>query len=127
MGLALTIKPFRIEIQNDIAQLVTDGKVDFAVGKENLILEQAQHKKIIALYAIFQSSPLAIFSTRTSHINTFKDFLEKKYGVKVVIGTHPIPQKYVDMHAQLGSWDDPAWKQRLSASLIDESTRKAYN
>ena len=78
VGLALTIKPFRIEIQNDIAQLVTDGKVDFAVGKENLILEQAQHKKIIALYALFQSSPLAIFSTKKSHINTFKDFLGKR-------------------------------------------------
>ena len=77
-GLALTIKPFHIEIQNEIAQLVTDGKVDFAVGKENLILEQAQHKKIIALYALFQSSPLAIFSTKKSHIDTFKDFLGKR-------------------------------------------------
>lgn len=61
------------------------------------------------------------------YIDTFKDFLEKKYGVTVVIGTHPIPQKYLDMHAQLGSWDDPAWKPRLSASLTDEAMRKAYN
>jgi len=78
VGLALAIKPFRIEIQNNIAQSVTDGRVDFAVGKENLILEQAQHKKIIALYALFQSSPLALFSTKKSHINTFKDFLGKR-------------------------------------------------
>lgn len=61
------------------------------------------------------------------YIDTFKGFLEKKYGVKVVIGTHPIPQKYLDMHAQLGSWDNPEWKPRLSASLTDESVRKAYN
>ncbi len=60
-------------------------------------------------------------------IDTFKNFLEKKYGVKVVIGTHPIPKKYLDMHTQLGSWDDPAWKPRLSASFADESMQKAYN
>ena len=60
-------------------------------------------------------------------IDTFKNFLEKKYGVKVVIGTHPIPKKYLDMHTQLGSWDGPAWKPRLSASFADESMQKAYN
>jgi len=27
------------------------------------------------------------------YIETFKDFLEKRYNVKVVLGTHPIPQK----------------------------------
>jgi len=61
------------------------------------------------------------------YMDTFKNFLEKRYGVKVIIGTHPIPQKYLDLHAQLGTWDDPAWKSRLSASLADESMRKAYN
>ena len=61
------------------------------------------------------------------YIDTFKSFLEKRYGVKVVLGTHPIPQKYLDLHTQLGTWNDPAWETRLSASLTDESTRRAYN
>ena len=29
------------------------------------------------------------------HIDYFKRFIEQKYGIPVVIGTHPIPQKYV--------------------------------
>jgi len=61
------------------------------------------------------------------YIDTFKDFLEKKYGVKVVLGTHPIPQKYLDMHTQLGTWEDPEWPPRLAATLADEATRIAYN
>lgn len=61
------------------------------------------------------------------YINTFKDFLEKRYNVKVVIGTHPIPQKYFDMHRRLKTWDTPAWKPLLEPSMSDEKTRIAYN
>lgn len=32
------------------------------------------------------------------YIDTFKNFLENRYGVKVVLGTHPIPTKYLEMH-----------------------------
>ena len=61
------------------------------------------------------------------YIDTFKNFLEKKYGVKVVLGTHPIPQKYLDMHTQLGTWNDACWQTRLDAAMTDEEMRKAYN
>jgi predicted metal-binding protein len=61
------------------------------------------------------------------YIDVFKDYLEKRYNLKVILGTHPIPQKYVDMHSQLGTWDDPSWKARLSATMTDEDTRKDYN
>jgi predicted metal-binding protein len=61
------------------------------------------------------------------YIQTFKDFMEKRYGVKVIVGTHPIPKKYLDMHAQLGTWDDPCWKPLLEAMISDEATQAAYN
>ena len=61
------------------------------------------------------------------YIETFKDFLEKRYNVKVVLGTHPIPQKYLDMHAQLGTWEAPVWKPLLEPTMTDESTRREYN
>lgn len=61
------------------------------------------------------------------YMDTFKNLLEIKYGVKVVIGSHPIPQKYMDMHTQLGTWQDPFWKTRLAATMADEATRKSYN
>jgi len=60
-------------------------------------------------------------------IDTFRDYLEKKYGVKVVLGTHPIPQKYLDTHTQLGTWNGPVWKTRLEFTMTNEETRKAYN
>ena len=61
------------------------------------------------------------------YIQTFKDFLEKRYAVKVVIGTHPIPQKYLETHRHLGTWDDPVWEPLLNPSMADEITRINYN
>ncbi|MCK4356003.1 hypothetical protein KAW44_02880 [Candidatus Bipolaricaulota bacterium] len=42
----------------------------------------------------------------------------------VVIGTHPIPQKYVLVHKKLPSWDG---MKELKALLATEEIRKAYN
>jgi len=61
------------------------------------------------------------------YIDTFKDFLETRYNVKVVVGTHPIPQKYLDMHTRLGTWDDPAWEPLTSPTMSDKATRISYN
>lgn len=61
------------------------------------------------------------------HIQTFKAFLEMRYKVKVVVGTHPIPQKYLDMHTSLGTWEAADWQPLLSATMADDPIRKAYN
>ena len=61
------------------------------------------------------------------YIHTFKDFLEKRYGVKVVVGTHPIPQKYLDMHNRLDTWEDASWGPFLEPTMADETTRRAYD
>ncbi|KAF0108139.1 MAG: hypothetical protein FD146_1153 [Anaerolineaceae bacterium] len=60
-------------------------------------------------------------------IQTFKAFLEERYGVKVVVGTHPIPRKYLDMHTKLGTWNSPAWQPLLAPTMADEATRAAYD
>lgn len=61
------------------------------------------------------------------YLDTFKQFLEARYGVRVILGTHPVPQKYLEMHTQLGTWTNEAWKDRLSAVMADEAVRLAYN
>jgi predicted metal-binding protein len=61
------------------------------------------------------------------YIDTFKQFLENRYPVQVVLGTHPIPQKYLDMHQSLGTWQEPSWELRLKDAMADEATRIAYN
>ena len=61
------------------------------------------------------------------YITYFRDFITKKYGLEVVYGTHPIPQKYLNMHGQLGTWDDPLWKEIVEPTMADERTRLSYD
>jgi predicted metal-binding protein len=61
------------------------------------------------------------------YIDTFKAFLEARYPVTVVIGTHPIPKKYLDMHTKLGTWEDPAWEPLIAPTMSDADTRASYD
>lgn len=61
------------------------------------------------------------------YISQFKNFIEEKYKIKVVVGTHPIPQKYFLTHKNLGTWDSPEWEEFTSPTLADESIRKSYD
>ena len=76
LGLDVEIKPFEFGI--DIPKDVNDGKIDFAVGRETLILEKIKNPNIVALYALFQSTPLILMSTKESGINNINDFENKK-------------------------------------------------
>ena len=76
MGLDVTIKPFEFGI--DISKEVSIGNIDFAVGRETLLLQRSEEKKIVALYALFQASPLVLLSTQESNINTIDDFIGKR-------------------------------------------------
>ena len=44
-----------------------------------------------------------------------------------MIGTHPIPQKYLNMHTELGTWDPPEWQEIIQPTMADEETRLAYD
>jgi len=61
------------------------------------------------------------------YISQFKNFIEEKYKIKVVVGTHPIPQKYFLTHKNLGTWDSPEWEEFTGPTLADESIRKSYD
>lgn len=60
-------------------------------------------------------------------ITVFSDFIKAKHGIEVVYGTHPIPQKYLIMHDQLGTWRDPEWEKIIQPALTDEKMRMAYD
>jgi predicted metal-binding protein len=61
------------------------------------------------------------------HIRYFHDYITKKYGLEVVYGTHPIPQKYLEMHDKLKTWTDSEWQGIIQPTFADEQTRLAYN
>ncbi len=57
----------------------------------------------------------------------FRDFIETQYNVKVIVGTHPIPQKYLDMHEKLRTWESHEWEQLIRPTIADEELRLAYD
>jgi hypothetical protein len=57
------------------------------------------------------------------YIDGCVSFIKTQYGIDVVLGTHPVPKKYVETHATLGTWDAPAWRGRLRHVMADETTR----
>ncbi len=61
------------------------------------------------------------------YISYFKKFIEDKYGIKVVVGTHPIPQKYYTTHTNLKTWESEEWKELIKPTLSNENIRKKYD
>jgi len=61
------------------------------------------------------------------YIEHFRDFLRVQHGMEVVIGTHPIPEKYYAIHRELGTWKSPEWKMIVEPTLCDEATRISYD
>jgi hypothetical protein len=61
------------------------------------------------------------------HLQAFCDFIPAKYGLEVVSGTHPIPEKYYLTHKQLGTWESTAWQERIQLILPDREARLAYD
>jgi len=60
-------------------------------------------------------------------IKYFRNFIETRFGLKVVYGTHPIPQKYYLTHVKLKSWDKDLFKTIAQPTLSDEKLRLSYD
>ncbi len=61
-------------------------------------------------------------------IRQFKAFIEAHYGLPVVVGSHPIPLKYLQAHGRLNFWDQADMKE-LAGHLIAEphDVMKSYD
>ncbi|NOR14866.1 MAG: CGGC domain-containing protein, partial [Candidatus Aminicenantes bacterium] len=61
-------------------------------------------------------------------IRQFKEYIESQYGLPVVIGTHPIPLKYLEAHNKLSFWNRMNIKE-IAEDLMNEdaSIMEAYN
>ena len=62
------------------------------------------------------------------YIRQFKAYIETTYSLPVVVGTHPIPLKYLEAQGKLPFWDD-AGMAALAGELMTESkaAMEAYN
>ncbi len=60
-------------------------------------------------------------------LDYFREFIPRKFGMEVVVGTHPIPEKYNLIHEELGTWPRMTSKEDLEDLLADKETRLAYD
>jgi predicted metal-binding protein len=61
------------------------------------------------------------------YMEYFKNFITQKYGMKVIFGTHPIPQKYYVTHMELKSWESKFLSDAITLTLTDELERFRYD
>lgn len=61
------------------------------------------------------------------YLDTFRDFIPAKYGLEVVVGTHPIPENYHLTHQDLRTWQSADWQERIKDVITDEGMRKTYD
>jgi len=75
-GLDVEIREFKDG--TNVIEDVLNSKSTFGVSYPNIILEKSAEKEIVLLYALYQSSPHVLVSLKSSHIETIKDFKNKK-------------------------------------------------
>jgi len=61
------------------------------------------------------------------YIESFKYFIENKYKLKVIAGTHPIPEKYYLTHSKLNTWNSIEWQKLIKPTLTQKEIRIKYN
>ena len=61
------------------------------------------------------------------YIKHFKDMIGEKYNMKVIVGTHPIPQKSFTIHSNLGTWKSQELSDYIKPTLADEEIRLLYD
>lgn len=61
------------------------------------------------------------------HLEHFQALLPRKFGLRVVVGTHPIPQKYWQLHGAMNTWVEPKWDALLAPTRASDAVRLAYD
>jgi predicted metal-binding protein len=61
------------------------------------------------------------------YLTHFHDFINTKYGINVIYGTHPIPQKYYTVHKKLGTWGSAKWNEIIQHTLTNKKIRVSYD
>jgi len=73
---------------------------------------------------VVEANVLELYKAERGH---FQDMIRVKYNLKVVVGTHPIPQKYFVIHSTLGTWETPELAELINPTLASEKLRLLYD
>lgn len=81
-GIDVEIKEY--SFSDNITKNVSEGVVDFGIGKERLVVDKINHySNIVALYPLFQISPLILVAKKTSNIHKIADLANKNIMLTV--------------------------------------------
>lgn len=61
------------------------------------------------------------------YMEHFEKFISEKYGMKVVFGTHPIPEKYYSTHMALNTWNTAFLERAIEPVLPAKEIRLRYD
>ena len=75
-GLDVTLKPFKVGLEP--TEEVLGGRADYGTGRSTLLIDRTEGKPVVALAAIFQSSPNVLLARKDSGIRTVTDFRGKR-------------------------------------------------
>ena len=102
-GLDVDIKEF--DYGMDVEEEVLTGKSEYGVGRSSLIKFRTEGKKVVALSAIFQSSPMVLIALESSGIKSVKDFVGKKLMMtKTLVETASIHAMITSAHVDENSF-----------------------
>lgn len=78
--------------------------------------------------AIHLATCLVVGYPPCPRIKAFKEAIEKRFNVPVVVGSHPLPTNYWDDHAKIGDWK-AMHMDEIAPLLFDVSPemRQKYN
>ena len=75
-GLDVTLKPYRTDL--NVVDEVVEGRAEYGIGRSSLMIDHTQGKPVIAMAAIFQSSPMMLLVLADSGIHETKDLIGKR-------------------------------------------------
>lgn len=61
------------------------------------------------------------------YIRDHKTYIENVVGLPVVVGTHPMPQNYIDAHEKAGDWDRDDAREFLENVMGDPEKARKYD
>ena len=61
------------------------------------------------------------------YLDTLIKLAEEKTGIPVVVGTHPMPTNYIEMHKKLNDWSNDHIEMLKKFDLIDDQEALKYD
>jgi len=93
---------------------------------ERLEFAPAEMKKYGADVIYLASCYLAGYPV-CPYITDHKQYIENVVGLPVVIGTHPMPQNYIDAHNSIGDWKRDQVEEFVKPLALDSLASRKYD